>query len=180
MFKNKKNIILLAIIVIILVTVAVFLSTNKKEKSQNQSTNTLTAEQVILILKENNINVGRYVVYNEETDLNNLLGRPNQYTSKATFEDTRLEQSNKDLDPEYFSEAEINEPIGGTVEVFSNKEDMQKRKDYVASVTSSMSALVEYSYSNDYILLRLNKDLTPSQAKEYEDIFKSIFQYNNP
>ena len=80
-----------------------------------------TAEEVYEKLKEKNQNIGRVVVYSEETDINELLGRPNQYTSKVTFEDLRVPQTNKNLDPEYFSQEEINEPQGGTIEVFESE-----------------------------------------------------------
>lgn len=144
--------------------------------TQSENINQLTAVDILIKLKEKNSNIGKYVVYTEENDINSLLGRPNQYTSKVTFEDIRLEQVNKDLDPDFFTEEEINEPIGGTIEVFNNSKDMQKRKDYIESVTSSFSPLAEYNYYNDYILLRLNKGLTPSQAIEYENIFKEILK----
>ena len=170
----KKTLFIIIPVCIVLVIMTILLISNKSS-SQIEESRKLTAKDIVLKLKEKNTNVGRYVIYNEENDLNQLLGRPNQYTSKVTFEDTRLEQVNKDLDPEEFSQDEINEPIGGTIEVFNNSEDMKKRKDYVNTLGSSMSIFAEYSYSNDYILLRLNKQLTPTQAKEYEDIFNSIF-----
>lgn len=128
----------------------------------------MTAEDILKEIKEKNTNIGDYIVYTEENDSNNLLGRPNQYTSKVTFEDIRLEQFDKDSD-DY-------EPVGGTIEVFNNSKDMQKRKDYIESITSSISAFAEYSYSNDYVLLRLNSELTPSQAREYENIFNEILK----
>ena len=171
----KKNIAIIVSLCILLVAIFILTNNNAKNTSSSNISKIFTAEDVVLKLKSQNPNIGTYIVYNENTDMNNLLGRPNQYTSKVTFEDIRLEQTNKTLDPEYFSEAEINEPIGGTIEVFNNAEDMQKRKTYIESVTSSISAFAEYSYSNEYILLRINKELTPSQAKEYEDILKEIF-----
>lgn len=80
------------------------------------------------------------------------------------------------MDERYFSEEERNEPIGGTIEVFKNESDMKKRKDYVESITSSMSVFAEYSYGDECYLLRLNKSLSPTQAKEYEKIFYEIIK----
>ena len=51
---------------------------------------------------------------------------------------------------------------------------MKKRKDYLETITSSMSVFAEYSYAQGVYLLRLNKSLTPAQAKEYEEIFYKI------
>lgn len=82
------------------------MSSNSKQNKTNQSQ--LTAEEITNKLKEKGLNIGKIVVYTEETDLNNLLGRPNQYTSKTIFEDTRLEQLN--IDNEFLTEEERNEP----------------------------------------------------------------------
>lgn len=164
----KRLMLFFAVILVILFGLTA--CNNIKEKQQ------LTAEEIVVKLKEKGLNIGKYVTYTEETDLNDLLGRPNQYISKTTFEVVGLEQINSNLDSEYFLEEEINEPIGGTVEVFNNEEDMKKRKEYVEAISSSMSALAEYSYSKDYVLLRLNHELTPSQAKEYEKAFYEIIE----
>ena len=166
----------LKLLLTVLIAVLVLLTLSACSSDDNTSIKRLTAEDVVLKLKESNSNVGRYVVYTDETDLNKLLGRPGQYTSKVTFEDTRLEQKNKDLDDDMFSAEERNEPTGGTIEVFNNPQDLKKRKDYLESVTSMFSATVEYSYSNDYILLRVGHELTPTQAKEYENFLSEIFK----
>ncbi len=159
------------VIVTILVVLLGLTGCSNKELKQEK-----TAEDIVIELKERGLKVGRYVTYTEESDLNDLLGRPNQYISKTTFEVIGLEQINNSLDSEYFSEEEINEPTGGTVEVFNNKEDMKKRKEYVETISSSMSALSEYSYGKGCVLLRLDHQLTPSEAKEYENIFNEIIK----
>lgn len=165
----------IAILVIILV--GLFLQNVNNLQTANISVQSkiqekMTAEEICNKLKEKGLNIGKIVVYTEETDLNNLLGRPNQYTSKVTFEDTRLEQVN--LNNEFITEEERNEPTGGTIEVFENKTNMENRKNYVESISNSISMFSEYTYSNDYALLRLEHDLTPAQAKEYEEAFNNI------
>ena len=142
------------------------MSNNSKQDKTNKSQ--LTAEEITNKLKEKGLNIGKIVVYTEETDLNNLLGRPNQYISKVQFEDTRLSQ-------EFI---EDNDAKGGTIETFNNKEDMQKRKNYIESISSSSSIFAQYIYGNEYVLLRLDNELTPSQAKEYETTFNEIMNNN--
>ena len=124
----------------------------------------MTAEEICNELKNNNNNIGKIVVYTEETDSNNLLGRPNQYTSKVNFADNRISQ-------EYVEE---NDAKGGTIEVFNNKTDMKKRKEYIEQISNSSSMFAQYIYSKGNVLLRLEKDLTPEQAQEYEKIFNQI------
>lgn len=97
--------------IVAIVTSIVFIFISKEDnRTQNQMQERITAEEIANSLKEKGLNVGRIVTYTEENDLNNLLGRPNQYISKATFEDNRIEQRNQNLDEEYFSEEERNEP----------------------------------------------------------------------
>lgn len=123
----------------------------------------LTASDVLDYLKANSENIGEYIEYTEETDTNNLLGRPNQYISKINAQDLRIEQK------------EGSDPVGVSIEVFNNNEDAVARKDYITSLGQQMSFLVEYDYVNDYILLRVNNSLTPTQAEEYETLINNIF-----
>lgn len=166
--KKKANtilniIIILAVIMLIGIIIGYIYSNNHKNT---------TAEDIYNELKNKIADIGIVVVYNEETDINNLLGRPNQYISKVTFEDKRLEQVNKDN--EFLSEEEREKPTGGTIEVFANETDMKKRKEYIESIYLNMPVLSEYVYSKGNILLRLEKELTPEQAKEYEKALNEI------
>lgn len=105
--------------------------------------------------------VDNVITYTAESDPNKRLGRPGEYTSKVNFADTRVDQLLAD------------NPEGGTVEVFSSKSDMEKRKEYIESVYAANPLLGnEYFYvSNDgLVLLRLSFSLTPDQAEEYNTI----------
>lgn len=182
--KTNATKVIIAIIIIAVIAVGgyliysnVFNTTETSESTATENTNSnnnMTAEDIANKLKEKNANVGNIFVYTAETDLNNLLGRPNQYTSKVTFEDTRLEQTN--YDNEFLTEEERQEPIGGTIEVFENEEDMKNRKEYVETISSQASMFAEYAYSAGNALLRLDNQLTPDQAKEYEEAFYEIMK----
>lgn len=173
--KKKSFIIVVTILIVfIIVGIAIFVlakNSNKAQEGMNLILNekeeeTLTAEKIINMLKEKNTHIGKIIIYNEETDTNNLLGRPNQYTSKIQFEDDRISQ-------EYVEE---NNAKGGTIEVFENEEDMQNRKKYIESISSQMSMFAQYIYSKGNVLLRLDEELTPQQAEEYEKAFYEILK----
>lgn len=168
----------IVIITVITIIGVIFINKNQPQtvnsETQNQTWEKMTAEEIGNKLKEKGLSIGKIVMYTEETDLNNLLGRPNQYTSKIIFEDTRLEQVN--ANNEFLTDEERNEPTGGTIEIFNNKEDMQNRKNYIETLASSASIFNQYVYSNDYALLRLEHDLTPTQAQEYEKAFNEIME----
>ena len=117
-------------------------------------------------------NVGALYVFDEEDDPNKQLGRPNQYVSKISWADERI-------DPHDFSEEneeEINdldptEYKGGTIEGFKNVSDLNRRYTYIKNITLNAPMLNQYMYKKGLFLMRLDKDFTPSQAKRYEKEF---------
>lgn len=172
--KKKYFLIMLIVVVLVFMIVALifikknntttFTNENPEKNSNVINSKKATAEDIITLMKEKNNNIGKIVVYNEETDWNNLLGRPNQYTSKIQFADNRLDQS-------YVKEDDAK---GGTIEVFNTKEDLENRKSYIETLSSSASIFVQYIYSKGYALLRLDQEITPDQAREYESIFYEV------
>ncbi len=110
----------------------------------------LNAEEYGSKLKEAGLDIENVEVTTAENDQNKLMGRPNQYTSKINF-------------------------TNGTIEVFANKEDAKNRKEYIDNIGKKMPLMAEYSYINDVgTLLRIKKDLTPDDAKKYEEAFMKI------
>lgn len=120
-----------------------------------------SAEEIVNALKDAGMPIGNIVVYDEKTDPNSLLGRPNEYTSKANFADATVEQT----DPQ--------NPVGGSIEVFGNSKDAQARYDYVCDVTSQMP-LSQYIYLNGNVLLRIDSQVLPEDAARYQSAFNQI------
>lgn len=129
-------------IALILLSSLLFVGCGKSSKK-------LDAEGYANELKNNGLDVTNLIVYDEKTDENKLLGKPNQYTSKVNFDE-------------------------GSIEVFENEEDAKNRKEYIEEVTSKASVLTEYDYLKDNVLLRINKDVEPDKAKEYEEQLNKI------
>lgn len=121
----------------------------------------LTAAQVLDAFKKGAVPIENEVIYTEESDLNNLLGRPHQYIGKANWNDKRADKHLKD-DPNM------------TVEVFASAEDMESRRNYTESVTKRIAPLAQYQFTHKNALLRLHHQLTPTQAAEYEKILKAL------
>jgi hypothetical protein len=125
-----------------------------------------SANEVLQGLKDKDLPIGESVAYTAKNDPNDLLGRPNQYTSKATFKDTRLNH-----DP---MAAKIDIQHGGSIEVFENQDDAIARKNYVENMGKVFSPASEYTYREGTVLLRLSHQLTPKQAAEYENALKDV------
>ena len=125
-----------------------------------------SADEVLQGLKDNDMPIGESVAYTAKNDPNELLGRPNQYTSKVNFTDTRLKP-----DP---TANKIEVENGGSIEVFEDESDAIARAKYLRTLTKSFSPLAEYSYRKGTVLLRLSYHLTPDQAAEYEDTLKDV------
>ncbi len=150
---------------IVLITLGLILNTSVLAKS---------AEDIFLDMSVAD-NVGAIYVFDEEDDPNKQLGRPNQYVSKISWADKRI-------DPHDFSEEneeEINdldptEYKGGTIEGFKNVADLNRRYTYIKNITLNAPMLNQYMYKKGLFLMRLDKDFTPSQAKKYEKEFNLV------
>lgn len=119
-----------------------------------------TASQVAATFLKAGLPLSNITVYTEETDTNQKLGRPGEYTSKVSWGDTR------------YPESMIEDPDFATVEVFENQEDLETRKAYIESVFEAMPATKQYVYAVDLALLRLDYALTPQEAEEYSKILQ--------
>ncbi len=162
--RNKKllyvgaGFIAFAIIAVVVIALALGKSTTANNNSP------LRAIAYVNAFVSEGLPVDNVIEYDEKTDVNDLLGRPGQYISKVNFADTRCEQYDDE------------DPVGGTVEVFATKADMQSRKDYLESLQDKMNILVNayfYVSADGLGLLRVTFDITPSEAQEYADIFES-------
>ena len=154
MSKKRKIIIGLSLCVVLFITgFALYMFTHKPN---------MTAEQVITKMQDAGLPIDNIIVYDEKTDWNKLLGRPNQYTSKVNFADIRLDQTDPD------------NPNGGTIEVFENASDLDKRKKHNEMVMEEYPVFTEYLFVKGNRIMRLSYDLTPDQANEYKKVFMTI------
>lgn len=122
----------------------------------------VTAQQVVTALAQHVPSTKPSVVYDALTDPNHLLGRPGGYTSKATFIDTRIPERQTAGSTEGAVER------GGSVEVFTDGQAAQKRKDAIQALASGLPMAVEYDYLAGPVLLRVSRILTPAHAVEYQ------------
>ncbi|MFD8057972.1 hypothetical protein ACFXA0_20150 [Streptomyces cyaneofuscatus] len=101
-------------------------------------------------------------VVTEDDDPNHLLGRPDQYTSKVTFTDSRIKVDDvTDAEPGSVE-------LGGAIEVFTTAADAQARADYIKTVTKGMPLLAEYDFVSGTVLIRVSRYLTPTQSADYK------------
>lgn len=132
----------------------------------------LTSDQIVQKMKDDySIPITRELTYTEETDVNELLGRPNQYTSKTNWNDERdadTVQMCIDYPDDDYRDC--------TVEVFENESDAKEREDYLKDTweIGGMLKQDQYMYRAGTALLRVSYAITPDQAKEYEKAFNEI------
>ncbi len=74
----------------------------------------INTTKIMAKLSENNGAITSIINYSEANDPNGVMGQANQYTSKSSWEDTRI--------PEHTSE------FAGTIEVFRNTKDAELRE----------------------------------------------------
>jgi hypothetical protein len=125
----------------------------------------LTAAQVVAKLQSGGLPVGQVTVFTASTDPNTILGRPHQYTGKATWVDSSL--------PAPFDPTDTS--AGGSVEVFASADDLQTRSQYIANIAKT-PLFAEYDYISPagLVLLRLSSKLIPDQAQKYVTVAKQF------
>jgi hypothetical protein len=98
-------------------------------------------------------------VQDENTDPNNLIGRPNGYLSRTSFD-----LSGGDPDGEKYG---IDR--GGVIEVFPDTASAAARSKFIQDALKSMQILgTEYHYLNGPVLVRVTGKVKPSTAKPFE------------
>lgn len=112
--------------------------------------------------------VTNVVEYTEETDTNNLLGRPGRYISKVSFDDTRKQIDSLELN--------------NTIETFSSPEDAAARKLHLENAWQ-MTPMIADQYmfvsENELAILRVSFDILPNDAKMYERAMNEFLESGN-
>lgn len=142
-------------------------STSTGTGAAAESASAKTADDVTKALGEKIASVKLIKAYTAEDDPNHLLGRPNGYTSKTAFGDSRV----KAADVEYLGADAVER--GGSVEVFADEAGAKARMDFIQSVSKNLPSVGEYDYVKGAVLVRVSRFLTPDQAKEYETALNS-------
>jgi hypothetical protein len=117
----------------------------------------VTAEQVVVAFKQAGLPVVAYTVYTADIDEQHLLGKPGQYTSKATFSDGRLVGDGGERS---------GLRGGGVVEVFASAPDAARRAARLAG-TSRL-------HRNGAVLLRLDSRLGSRAAARYQAVLAGL------
>src|SRR5690349_20328219 len=91
-------------------------------------TTDLDAAGVVKALVEQGMPATLTVTYTEANDPNKLLGRPNGYTSKASFADSRVDAS------KVTSKEKGDVGFGGSVEVYADAGQAEARAAYIQEI----------------------------------------------
>jgi hypothetical protein len=125
----------------------------------------LDAKAVVDALVAAKLPVTKVVVQTEDTDPNDLLGRPNGYVSRASFD---VPGGDPEADTGQVSR-------GGAVEVFADAAGAAARKQHIQELMKSNPILgTEYDYVNGPVLLRITGKVKPSVAKTFESLVATL------
>lgn len=135
-----------------------------------QAPQKMTAGQVLAALKDAEVPLKVTMVFTAETDTNNLLGRPGQYTSKASCSDPRVPKG------EIREREKGSIDYGCTVEVFANEAEAKARSAFIQQTLKGLGGFIppEYHHVRSGVLLRVTGLLTPRQAKVYGTAFDRL------
>lgn len=104
--------------------------------------------------------VVKVVSITENNDPNNLIGRPNGYTSAAVLYEKSVTCS------------ELGASCGATLEVWASESQAKARAAYIQKSLTDMPVLgTEYDYIRGSALLRVSGEVKPSVARKYNAAF---------
>lgn len=108
--------------------------------------------------------IAEMMVFTAESDPDKLLGRPNQYTARAAWHDSRLPVA-----AGHPPGTDVQD--GGDLELFATADDIRARQRALSG-----AAATEYDYASEkgLVLLRLSRQLTPEQAAQYAQALKLV------
>jgi hypothetical protein len=117
------------------------------------------AKTVLAKLTAGGLPISNGAVQDENTDPNNLIGRPNGYTSRASFDvpGGKPDGDKYDIDR------------GGVIEVWADAAAAKTRADYLTNALKNMPILgTEYHYLRGPVLVRISGKVKPSVATGFE------------
>ena len=121
------------------------------------------ASAVLKRLTDAGLPMTSVVVQDENTDPNHLLGRPNGYTARVSFD---VPGGDPDADKYTLSR-------GGVIEIFPSEDAARRRSTYLQELAKNEPILgTEYNYIRGPVLLRLIGDVKPSLAAQFEAAFQ--------
>lgn len=129
---------------------------------QAMASATDTVTTVLKRLTDAGLPLSNIAVTSENTDPNDLLGRPNGYIARASFElpDGDMDAEQYDMDR------------GGAIEVWPTEEAARRRSTYLLELDKAAPILGnEYNYVRGPVLLRITGKVKPSVAAQFEAAF---------
>ena len=103
--------------------------------------------------------------YTAENDPNKLLGRQGGYTSKVSLQDSRLPKV-----ADFLSGTASSTDGGAAIECYPDSSGAQDRYQELKGFQGGILG-DGYDYVSGSCVLRLSKDLTPTQASQYQKAF---------
>lgn len=103
-----------------------------------------------------------FTEYTEDSDPNDLIGRPGQYVSAASIADDGAE-GDRGVDG------------GAVIEVFASENDAQARSEYILAILEDSPMFgLEWHHLDGVALLRVSGALKPSVNEVYAEAWASI------
>lgn len=172
--KSHKHIIISALIgVVVLAIVAIVLFFILKKDPD------INTEKIVTRLSEKIPSITNIINYSEANDPNGIMGQENQYTSKSSWGDTRIEGRASEF--------------AGTIEVFRNTKDAELREwkinkiqeacelriteeKYGSSVKQGWGCQEYKMYRKDAVVIRLSTAFDDDQIEEYKKHLNDILE----
>lgn len=145
-------------------------NTAQSNTTQNQTPvkkEELNVSKILNTLKASVSTVTEILVYTEDTDPNNTLGKANSYIDAGAFVDSRVPKNE-------FSDDRIVTDRGGSIEKFANETDAKARDTLLAGFDGT--AMASYHKQVGVYVIRASNQLKASEQKELSDAIEKIIK----
>lgn len=170
-----KKMLLLVIACILVIGLAGCGEKKEADKPKPKPKKPYAATDIMKKLKKDyKMPIVQEVTYTEKTDPNQLMGRPDQYTSKCAWNDKRDKEH---VDWVNNPENKEKDGVECTIEVCDKKSQAKDRDKYLRNVVKNMPMLNrQYIYYCDRAVMRVSFNVIPKEAKKYQKAFEKIVE----
>ncbi len=152
----------------LIICIVVLLTSGCNNKSKE-----ITIEEISKSISEIS-SITDICIVTEENDPNGKLNKSGGYTGALYFEDSRVPKVTEVIDDDTFEGrppkdiCEAGTIAGGSIEIYKNVEDAEKRNDYLSTFDGTALSSGHIIYNN--IVIRTSDEFTASEQKQLEQL----------
>lgn len=168
--------IIISAVIIGLVVILVLFIINKAQNTNNLTNNPKIGDVKTVISSVGSIS--DICVVSEDNDPNGSLNKPNGYTGALFFVSSYAESMESTEFLQYADTCAKGTDAGGSIEVYANKNDAEKRNEYLATFDGEWGVNSGTHTRVDTVIIRISDKMPASKQQELEQKISNALTNN--